>query len=252
MHRIVGFLIALVLACDVAVLGVRLLDRHTDVFAPAGEAAGPVEVRIVPGPDQAFLAGTVEQLVGDPARSGPLPTPVVLVSAERGQGRATIEEALVGGQRVTISWDGGVALPVSGGGGIELGSTRVEVRRDGITWTIDGAPRTFLPGTYRLGAPVALAAAGLATPREGVEFTADDRTVLNARGPVVVRTEPQSLELLGPGRLEVEGSLQVELPDSRRPATRLTFGSGPFRVNLEPTPSGYRLDGIVEGPLRVS
>lgn len=251
MHRVVGFLIALVLACDGAVVAVRLLDRHTDVFRPSGDDPGRVRVTVVPGPDQAFLTGTVERLVGDPARTPPLPTPLVLTAVDRGTGRATIEGALTGSQRVTISWDGGVPLPITGAGGIEMGPARVQLTAEGVTWGVDGAPRTFLPGTYRLGAPVAVAAAGLATPREGVEFVADERTVLNARGAVVVRAQPQELELLGPGALEAEGALDVQLPEGARRATRMGFAGGPYRVTLVPNGSGYRLDGIVQGPLQL-
>lgn len=245
MHRILAFVIGLVLACDAAVVVVHLLDRHTDLFATQDptNAGGSVALN----DDQAFVSGNVAALRATMARSATptLPAPLTLTAVERGEGRVTIEEALVGGERVTVSWDGGVPLPVEGEGGIEVGLARLEISAEGLAWFLDGSPRTVLPGTYRLGAPVAVGSRGLAEPQGGVEFEADEDTVLVARG-VVIRLEPQAVQLLGPGALELEGDLQVEFPTSERSAASLRSEEGPFELQVTPGDGVYQVEGLIQ------
>jgi hypothetical protein len=249
-ERALAFVIGLVLACDLVVLGVHALDDNTRLFRSAPNGPSDTTVRIVPGEGQAFVQGRVDRVVADGARPGPLTVPVTLTAVERGVGRVTIEQALVAGRRQTISWDGGVPLGISGSGGsggIDVGATHVEIDAEAITISIDGAPRPLLPGTYRLSAPVAVGTGGLATPLGGVEFTADQRTVINARGAVVTRLDPRRIEFLGPGRLEVRGSLQVQFPDGGRAATRVTLADGPYRFTVLPGPEGVTVDAVLQG-----
>lgn len=245
-HRVLAFVIVVVLMCDLAVIGVHVLDDTTSLVSGRG-GASPDEVR--PGRGQAFVSGEIERLSADTARSEPLRSPFTLTAVEPGGGRVTIEKAMVSGRRVDISWDGGVPLPVSGEGALDLGAAHVDVDSEGIVWSLAGSPRTLVPGTYRLGAPVAVGGGGLATPREGVEFTADDQTVIATRGQVVVRLDAAKVDLLGPGRLTLDGRLQVSFPDRRLSASSVTLGEGPFRVTVAPVDGKMRVDAVLQGPV---
>ena len=203
---------------------------------------------IVPGPGQAFLTGDVSRLVAEDALVvEPLSSPFTISASERGTGNATIENALVGGKRTTISWGTGTPLPITGSGGLDLGPVRVEVDPRGLTLGLDGAARPFRPGTYRAAASVAVGSAGIAASRDGVDFTADARTVLTTRGGVVIRRDPRRVELEGPGKVTVAGRLQVQTPDSKRPAVNVTFGPGPFKVTLVPLGDRVSIDGVLQG-----
>jgi hypothetical protein len=203
---------------------------------------------VVPGAGQLFLTGQVERFTADDAQTpAPLGTPFTLSATERGVGNATIDNALVGGKRSTISWATGTPLPVTGAGGLDLGAAHVEVDGRGITWGLDGAGRAFVPGAYHAGASVAVGAGGLGAPRDGVDFGADERTVLTSRGGVVCHLGPQRLELQGPGRITVSGRLQVQTPTSRRTVGTLSFGPGPFKVTLSPAGGGLTIDSVLQG-----
>jgi hypothetical protein len=252
---LLAFVIALVLLCDLAVVVVHALDANTTlVTGGRGQASRTesTEVEVVPGPGQAFVTGTIDKLAVDGAQVPPLPTPLTITAVERGRGKLAIEKALVGGRRVTITWDGGTPLPVSGNGGIDLGTTHVDADGESLVYSLGGAPRTFVPGTYTLGSTVAVGTgAGLAAPRDGVQFTADKDTVLAPTGDVVVRLAAQKVDLVGPGKLQVTGELKVRFPDRRQDASTVTFGAGPYRVSLDPGNGGVTIDAILQGSVDV-
>jgi hypothetical protein len=239
-----AFAIVLVFVCDLAVVGVHILDEKTDLVTGRSTGGAPPEVR--PAPGQAFVTGEIETLTADKAQTEVLRSPFT-VTGQPGTSRLTIENATVGGRRVTISWDGGTPLPISGEGGLELGAARVEVNGEGIIWSLDGAPRTFLAGTYSIGAPVAVGAAGLAAPREGVEFTADSQTVLVSRGNAVVRRDAARVELRGPGTLELNGTLEVVYPERKSRTETVKFGGGPFQATVEPNGDKLRVNAVLQG-----
>ncbi len=249
MSAIVAYLVALVLACDLAVIGVRYLADETALVTTAPRTATTGEA---PGPGQAFVTGQVDRFSADDAQSGPLRAPLIIQAQARGEGRVTVENALVDDRRVTISWGGGTALPLDGDGGIDLGGTHVEVDGSGVTWTIDGGARALLPGRYRASAPVAVGSAGLATPRDAVDFTADARTTLVASGGVVVKLPPQKVQLTGPGRVAAGGRLRVRSPASTRQAGAVDFGPGPFTVTLTPAAGRLDLNAVLQGRVETS
>lgn len=209
---------------------------------------------LVPGKGQEFVTGDVARFVADDAQtSRPLASPFTLTAIERGTGSATIENALVDGTRTTISWPSGTPLPITGAGGLDLGPIHVDVDAGGITWALDGGARTFVPGDYQAGAPVAVGTGGIAAPRESLSFRADERTVLTSRGGVVVHVDPQSLELTGPGKISVSGALRVQTPESARRAATVTFGPGPFKVTLSPGgTTGVSVNAVLQGNLTAS
>ena len=110
----------------------------------------------------------------------------------------------------------------------------VEVDATGVTWTLTGG-RKLLPGEYRAGAPVAVGATGLAVSRDAVSFTADDRTVLNTTGGVVVKLDPRRLEITGPGRVSAKGKLTVTDTSGTRTATSIDFATGPYELVVGPS-----------------
>ena len=251
-----GFLIGLVLLSDLAVVGVHVLNDHTSLITAKGASSRSSSAgsgtNVVPGQGQAFVSGELDHAAADGAQVQPVPSPFTVTALERGQGRVSIEKALMGDRRVTITWDSGTPLPVSGAGGLDLGATHVEVSKDGPVLFLDGAPRTFLPGSYTLGTTVAVGTGGLATPRDGVEFTADQQTTLQSKGNVVIHLDPQKLVLQGPGKLMMNGRFKVQYPKKTVNASTINFAEAPYRVSVDPTDSGVHVEAILQGPVDAS
>ncbi len=238
MMRLVRLVLVVALGCA----GGALVGCSSGASSPA---AGPGA--IVPSASQAFVTGEVTRLVADDAQvAEPLTSPFTITAVEQGTGSAIIDKALVGGKRTTISWGGGTPLPITGAGGLELGPVHLEVDARGVALRIDGT-WSFVPGTYRAGASVAVGTAGLATSRDSVEFTADEQTVFTGRGGVVVRRDLRRVELKGPGKLSISGRLQVQTPDSKRAAGSVTFGPGPFTLTLVPATGGLTIESVLQG-----
>ncbi|HEV7888609.1 MAG TPA: hypothetical protein VGO92_13710 [Acidimicrobiales bacterium] len=215
----------------------------------------PVEVRTVPTdesrlrPGQAEVTGAATLAQADSAVGPPLAMPLNIP-----KGQATITGALVGGTRVSIVWDGGRPMALSGTGSGNAGSldaagASVEVTAAGVRWLLDGEPRSLAPGRYTVVAPVAVGAAGLAAPRDRVDFTADTQTTVTTRGGASVLLPLGPITLEGPGAVRLEGRLRVRTGTaSARPAGAASFGAAPYRMMLTPGPSGLQLVGLFEGP----
>lgn len=263
MQKVIAYFVALAVCVAGVAFGIRYAADHTSAFdrikggrASAGATTTTtVDLGPAPAPDQVFVKGTVDKLTAEGAQGGQavLAAPFTLVALERGVGKATIENALVDGKRTSIAWGGGTPLPITGtGGSIDLGGSKAKVEVDGTggaTWTVNGAPRALKPGTYRVGASVAVGVGGLATPRDAVSFTADARTIVNATGGVVVKVPSARLELTGPGKVTATGQLQIRDQTSRTPAAGIVFGGGPYTVTLNPVAGRLELDAVLQGPL---
>ena len=237
---LLGVVIAALLAAGVSTV---LTD---DPPPPIVETVIRDEVVLPEG--QAEVSGTIEGFVADDASGAPLTMPVTLET-----GRATIEAAVIDGERATIAWDGGRPLRLIGSGAIDLGPAHVELSRpaegdglrsDAVLWTVDGL-RILTPGTYRLDTPVAVGAGGLARPQDTVEFTADDATTIDvAGGGVVSRDLPVHLE--GPGSFRADGDFRIRTRDGTTSATRLEFGPGSFLVDVA---ANGTFSAVFNGPL---
>lgn len=259
MQRVIVYFTALVLSATAVAVGVRVTADHTsalDGFKGGTPRVSEAATTTVPpgpppAPGQAFVKGHVDKLTAEGAQAAPVAAPFTITALERGVGKATIENALVDGKRTSIAWGGGAPLPVTGDGSIDLAGTKVEVDIGGATWTLDGAARALKPGTYRAGASVAVGVGGLATPRDAVAFTADARTLVTARGGVVIKVAPARLELTGPGKVTANGQLQVRDPTSTKAAFGIQFGEGPYTITITPGPAPGRLelDAVLQGPL---
>ncbi len=256
MNRVIAYFTALVLSVVVVAVGVRVVAANTsalDRFKGGSAAATTTTVDLGPrpAPGQVFVKGTLDRLTADGAQGAAavIATPFTLTALERGVGKATIENALVSGRRTTIVWSGGTPLPITGdGGAIDLGGSKVDVDVSGLSWTVDGT-RPLKPGNYRAGAPVAVGATGVATPRDSVDFAADARTVITARSGVVVKVPAGPVELAGPGKVSAAGQLQIRDQASRTPAGGFQFGEGPYTVKLNPVAGRVELDAVLQGPL---
>ena len=253
MPKLVAYLVALVLTCNLAVVAVNVLADKTTLITDGGRVvATTLPPGPAPAPGQTFVTGSADRFSADDAQSGPLRSPLTIQAVERGVGRVVIENALVADKRVAISWGGGTPLPLTGDGGIDLGGTHVEVDGTGVTWTIDGGAKALLPGKYRAGASVAVGSAGLATPRDGVDFTADARTTLTATGGVVIKLPPQQVEITGPGKVVTGGQLRVRSSSSTRQATGVEFGPGPFTVTLAPAAGRLDVNAVLQGDVKAT
>lgn len=233
-----GVTVLVVLAASIAVAVVkpgRLAPDHSSganstapgpTTTPAGGSGAP---GLAPGEVQvqvASLAGV--QFDGGSLTLSP---PFTITSAERGSGNgATIANALVGGQRVSIAWDAGQPLPVTGTGTITL--VGVTGHGDGRGLTVELGQHTFaLNGAFHLGSVVAVASGGLAAPQEAVDFTADATTRITFQGQAsAVAHYP--LQVQGPGHLELDGLLQAATVKVTRPGIAARLTKGPFALAI--------------------
>ena len=212
--------------------GVRLVADHSaalDRFkgAPTTTVAPRPTVPAGPAPaaGQFFVKGSVDKLTAEGAQGPPIATPFTIAAVERGTGKASIQNVLVDGKRTSIAWGGGTPLPITGDGGtVDLSGSKV----------------------------VAVGLGGLATPRDSVEFTADAQTVIASQGGVVVKVPPANIEVTGPGKVTVNGQLQVRDSKTTKPATSVQFGEGPYKVTLTPAGGRFDLDAVLQGPLTSS
>jgi len=241
----------IVLACDLAVVGVRsrpVTVRVHIVTVTTRPAAG--RPLVVPPPGQAVVSGQATSMSVDGASTDPLPLPLTL-DAERGTGSATIDNALVNGTRTAIVWNSGTPLPITGSdeAALDLGPAHVDLAPTGATWLLDGATRSLAPGRYHAAASVAVGRGGLATPRDAVDFIADDKTTLVTSGGVTVHLDPGPVELVGPGKVTAAGQFTVTRTDRDEPATSIAFGPGPFTVTVSPEGDHLVVDATLNGPL---
>lgn len=204
-------------------------------------------------PDQVELTGTVTQVVADRAVSDPLPTPFTVEATERGVSRAQIVNAVVNKRKTIVHWDGGRPLPLTGSGKIDLGLAAVKVQRDGIVWSLEGAPRQLRPGSYRVGTTVAVGASGIATPRDGVVFDGSDGTAIQvSKGGAFIKQPPRALQLEAgeAGSVTFAGDLTVRTNERTGKLASVRFGPGLFDIKLTPQPGGYRIEALLQGPLQ--
>ena len=231
---------------------------------PAGDGDGD---RVLTGPsptgtkgevlaaDQTVVTGTLTKLVGTKISDAPpLPLPLTLTVARGGGTKAEFAGGAVAGKNATIAWDGGRPLPITGQGSIDLnGPVNVELTPAGGSWALDGDSRLLTPGTYNLGAAVAVVPLNstFGTPRERVrlDIPAGAAASLKTNGNVMTTTRPAPLTLKGPGQLVLEGTLEVRTREGVRPVKRVTFGPGAFELSLEPQAGGYSIGrAFLQGP----
>ena len=229
---------------------VALASCSADGGGSSGTPAAPPEPEtvVVLRPGQTEVSGVLTGLTASAAVGPPVAAPFTVTVPARGEGGATISNAVVGGRRTTIVWDGGRPLPVSGTGTVDVGAARIEVTPAAIRWFLDGQPRVLTPGRYRLGATVAVGQRGLATPTDGATFDVDGQAAMVTRGGARVELPPADVALEGPGAVELRGRLRLRTASGSQDAASARFGEGAYRVKLSPAPGGYRIDALFQGP----
>ena len=212
-----------------------------------------VTVATVPAAGQVTVTGTVTLLRADDAVAGPIRLPVTITVPTRGQGGMTISNVLVGGRPASVGWDAGQPLPLSGSGAIDLGPASVDADASGITWYLDGAPRVLTAGRDMAGAPVAIGSGGLPQPSDSATFDAGAGSGFVTAGGARIHLPPAPLRLQGPGHVHLSGDLSVEDPTGAvRHVATVTFGPGPFVLDLTPAPGGhggYTVTAHLQGPV---
>ncbi len=227
--------------------GATAPSAGTDGSSSAAGTTVPVD--IVPGAGQTFLSGTITSFSADNAIGPPLKPPFTITIPNRGQGNADITGVVVGGKSVQIFWYGGQPLPVNGTGELAIDGGAMSVDGSGITWTLDGAPRTLTTGHFSLGAPVAVGSGGLAQPYQSIAFDAGDRSTLQTTGHAQVHLPPAGIHLTGPGSLSVHGDLQMRTAAGTSRVPSIIFGPGSYAVDLTPTAGGDTIAGTLQGPV---
>lgn len=219
----------------------------------ATEPPPPTTTTVAPGPTtgRVQITGTVSALAADRAVTDPIAPPFTITVAQRGVGGGEFDGVLVDGKPNQINWQAGQPLPVRGpGAGVNLNEARVKVDATAITWSLDGAGRELLPGTYMLGSSVAVGAGGIATPMDSVTFTAVSNSLLSTRGDARIVLKPMRLRLEGnQGTLDISGRLTVATATGQRRVTHAVFGPGSYRITLTPDARGWRIDADLDGTL---
>jgi hypothetical protein len=249
---LLAVLVVGLLGGGVAAVVVRKTAPETTITHTQPAPPPVTETVIVPAAGQTIVTGTVQSFGADGAVTDPLPTPFTINYVERGaQRNATVEGAIISGQRKTVYWYAGQPLPVSGdGGALDVSPTHVDADAHGVTWDLSGAAHAFKPGRYRFGSSVAVGSAGLPTPEDsGVTFDADNHTGLTTTEGIFIHVDAPSLKVDGPGTLHMAGSFTLRTASGTKTATTLTMASGPFRVTLAPGAGGVTVNAILQGPV---
>lgn len=252
----------IVVVAVAAGLGLSVALHHRDTSGPPAPGAvtttPPRPDEIVPGAGQALLIGTLTSLRADNAVGPPLTPPFTITIASRGQGSADITGVAVAGETVEIYWYGGQPLPVSGTGELAVDGGAIGVDASGLTWMLDGAPRSLRAGHYYLGAPVAVGHSGLAQPRQSVAFDAGDRSTLLTKGRAQVHLPPAAVHLTGPGSVILQGDFQLrsgtgagEAPGGQH-VHSVVFGPGSYAMDLTPVAAGDTIQATLQGPVNAT
>lgn len=213
-------------------------DPATDpvaVSTTSAAAAGAMPTAGDPalGPDLTRVTGTIVDgsILG--SIDGPVGLPLALDVASRGGGNgAVINRADVGGAMSSLVWDGGRPVTLSGDGRVTLPSGLFRIGT-GIHLSLTDTSVTLPSGTYRLDGPHAVGdQSGLAAPSDGTSFTSSGDATLSGTGATEARLAPGTYLFLGPGRVELNGTVTVQTADAATPAQRVVQEEGSFEVTL--------------------
>lgn len=249
---VLAVLVALLLAGDAVALAT--VDHHRNGATAPPVTAPPTTVTpvtVLPE-GQSVVSGTVTaaHLVG--AIGPPMPLPLVITIPDRGRGELNIERVQFQGQPgATVAWDGGQPLPLSGTGALSLGPATLDANAGGLTWHLDGMPRFLAPGRYTAGSAVAVGVAGLAQPLDQATFDVAPGTqgVMVTVGDAQVHRPPGGVHLTGPGQVQLLGRFSLRTAAGARSAANLHFGPGPFDLTFQPVAGGFRVTGVLQGPV---
>lgn len=230
--------------------GTTHVSAGNDVTSTTSTTEG---ITVVPAAGQTLVRGRLTSVTGDGITPPALRLPLSLDEQNRGETQATFRAVVVDGRRTNVYWNGGRPLPLSGTGGIDLfasGGAHATIDPGGVTWSLDGPVRQLVPGTFTTGFTVGVGSGGLPTPHdEPITFTADDRSALVTRGGAIIHQPPAALKITGPGQLVLTGAFVLRTAAGTRTAKTITFGPGPFVLDLTPVAGGYQVAGTLQGPV---
>ncbi|MGQ0433048.1 MAG: hypothetical protein ACT452_11660 [Microthrixaceae bacterium] len=215
-----------------------------------GESTAGSTSTVVPGHGELRVEGTVTAL----HLKGALPDPrevalPLTVTAERGFGNGgELTAVLVDGRSSTIVWDGGRPFVLAAGDGLIPDPTVVDLLPNGVRLSLGGVTHRLASGTYRLDTPVAVGTSGVATPRDSVTFEASAESRFEAHGDAnLVLGREQARRVIGVGRVELTGSLDLTHRSGTRPTTALTVDRAAFDLTLTPIgDGGWSIAGLVD------
>lgn len=205
---------------------------------------------VVPGPGQTRVEGTLTALRLEGAVLTPreVPTPLTVVS-DRGFGNGgELTGVVVDGKASTIAWDGGRPFVLSSGGALILDPSVADLAPGGLRLTLGGGAHALTPGTYRLDTPVAVGSSGIATPRDSVTFDATSESLFEARGDAGIVFGPDApRRLLGPGRVQLDGTLDLTDAAGTRTAPTLSVELAAFDLTVTPDGAGvWHIVGLID------
>jgi len=249
----VGLLAIVALVAGATIGGYQAWDRATHTKDDNGGvlAGGPTTTSTQappPAEGQVIVTGKIDTAHLDGAGVHPLPMPLTVTTATRGEGGATITPVTVNGKTTSIEWNAGQPLPLEGdGGSLVLGPISVQVGND-ILLVLDGV-HSLAPGTYTINTSVAVGS----TPKDSVTFTATDKTTIEFRGTATTPppTPGVGVGIGGSGAATISGNLTIEHPDgSTTTASGITLDSGSYFLNLTPDPAGgFTVQATLQGPV---
>jgi hypothetical protein len=171
------------------------------------------------------------------------------ISSDRGFGNGgELTGVEVAGKPSSVVWDGGRPFVLSSGPGLRFDPGIVDLVDGQVSLGLQGGVATILEGSYQLDTPVAVGAAGIATPRESVAFTAGTGARFEAHGDSALElTGDAQHTFTGPGLVHLEGTLEVTTENREQSATTLDLSNGPYELTLSPTEGGgWTISGRVQ------
>lgn len=171
------------------------------------------------------------------------------ISSDRGFGNGgELTGVSVGGKGSSVVWDGGRPFVLSSGPGLRFDPGIVDLVDGEVSLGLQGGVATILEGSYQLDTPVAVGAAGIATPRDSVAFTAKAGARFEAHGDSALELPSEEQHsFTGPGLVHLEGTLEVTTENREQDATTLDLSNGPYELTLSPTEGGgWTISGRVQ------
>jgi hypothetical protein len=244
----VGLLVAVVAVAGLTAAAALVLDLDEE-DADDDVATATTVTEPLPPPGQSIVSGTVTSVHVEGAAVDAIPTPFEVTTPERGFGAgATFEGVTVDEETASIQWNAGTPLVFeSDGGALVVGPVVVDADAAGIAVLLDGPAHAFRDGAYALRGSVAVGVAGIADPRDSVEFTAGPESTVTFAGGARTVLAPQAYVMRGPGRVVLTGQFTVKRSDGSVRAVAIELPNGPFEVTLTPAEGGYAVEATLQG-----
>jgi hypothetical protein len=197
--------------------------------------------------DQVEVTGTATGITVEGARFDQIDTPLVVTTAERGEGGGTLTDVEVDGEITDVAWTAGTPFDLRGVGGIQPQAMNLFAAPAGITIGFpDGSVNGLAEGSYGLESPVAIGRGGLARPQDAVAFEATVESTLVFHGGATTSIAPRELSFEAGGRVLLEGTFQVRRPDGAvADAVGVELPDGAYRLTATPRPDGTGYDVVV-------